>query len=98
MSTETKYPVPFQDRVIVTRKKAETKSAGGIIIPEMAINENVSQGTVVAVGPDVGKNKLVGQFPKVGDFVDFGEYAGTEKTVNDETFLVMRESDIMFKI
>lgn len=98
MSTEKQYPKPYQDRVIVTRKKAETKTAGGIIIPETVLEENISQGTVVAIGPDVGKNKLVGQFPVAGDFVEFGEYAGKEITYNDEKYLVMRESDIMCKL
>lgn len=98
MSTEKKVPQPFQDRVIVSRKKAEKVSAGGIIIPEMAIEENISQGTVIAIGPDVGKKTTVDKSPQPGDFVQFGEYTGSTITYEGEDYLIMRESDIMCKL
>lgn len=108
MSTEKKYPKPFQDRVIVSRKKAETVSAGGIIIPEQALDDEQSQGTVLAIGPLVGRNNVnskirrtVGEdesFPKPGDFVEFGKHAGTEVEYEGEKYLIMREADIMCKL
>jgi chaperonin GroES len=98
MSTEKKYPQPYQDRVIVSRKKAESVSKGGIIIPEAAIDDNQSQGTVLAIGPEVGVKTTIDKSPQPGDFVQFGQYAGTEIEFEGEKYLIMRESDIMCKL
>lgn len=96
MSSQT-HPIPYQDRVIISRNKPETVSAGGIIIPEAAIEEE-NKGLVIAVGPNVGKGLTTDKFPQPGDYVLFGEYAGTKIEHNGTSFLIMRESDIMCKI
>ncbi len=82
---------PLHDRVIVKAAAAETKTAGGIIIPDTA-QEKPQKGTVIAAGP--GK-KDEPTTVKVGDVVLYGKYAGTEITIEGEEFLIMRESDIL---
>ncbi|MBX9706184.1 MAG: co-chaperone GroES, partial [Gammaproteobacteria bacterium] len=70
---------PLHDRVVVRRAPEETKTAGGIVIPDSASKEKPVQGEVIAVGP--GKQLENGQLQKmevkVGDKVLFGKYAGT---------------------
>ena len=87
---------PLHDRVIVKRLDAETKSAGGIVIPDTAA-EKPSTGKVVAVGTgkiqDDGKVRPMAV--KAGDKVLFGKYSGTEVKVEGEDLLVMREEDLM---
>ena len=87
---------PLHDRVVVKRADAETKSAGGIIIPDTA-KEKPQEGEVVAVGPgardDAGK--LVAPDVKVGDKVLFGKWSGTEVKLDGQDLLIMKESDIM---
>jgi chaperonin GroES len=87
---------PLHDRVVVRRIEADTKSKGGIIIPDTA-QEKPSQGEVVAVGPG-GRDeagKLIPIDVKVGDRVLFGKWSGTEVKLDGEDFLIMKESDIM---
>jgi chaperonin GroES len=87
---------PLHDRVIVKRLDAETKSAGGIVIPDTAA-EKPSKGKVIAVGTgkiqDDGKVRPMAV--KAGDKVLFGKYSGTEVKVEGEDLLVMREEDLM---
>jgi chaperonin GroES len=87
---------PLHDRVIIKRLEAETKSAGGIVIPDTA-TEKPSKGKVVAVGTgkiqDDGKVRPMAV--KAGDKVLFGKYSGTEVKVEGEDLLVMREEDLM---
>ena len=87
---------PLQDRVVVRRLEEETKSAGGIVIPDSATEKPI-RGEVIAVGN--GKTNEQGQKVamdlKVGDKVLFGKYSGTEVKVDGEELLVMREDDIM---
>ena len=87
---------PLHDRVIVKRLESETKSAGGIVIPDSAAEKPV-QGKIVAVGK--GKILEGGEVRpldvKVGDKILFGKYSGTEVKVDGEDLLVMREDDIM---
>lgn len=94
---ENHIPIPFQDRVVITKKMPEMKTAGGIIIPETVINKE-NEGLVVAVGPSVGKNSPKGESPNVGDKVLFGEYAGVELNYKNQTYLVVKEADILCKI
>jgi len=86
---------PLHDRVIVERK-AEEKTAGGIVIPDTA-GEKPQKGVVLKAGP--GKRKedgsLVSLDVKAGDQVLFGKYSGTEVTIDGQELLVMREEDIM---
>ncbi|MCC7030132.1 MAG: co-chaperone GroES [Chitinophagaceae bacterium] len=82
---------PLHDRVIVRAAAAETKTAGGIIIPDTA-KEKPQRGTVVAVGSGKKDEPMT---VKTGDTVLYGKYAGTEITVGTEDLLIMRESDIL---
>ncbi len=87
---------PLHDRVIVRRLEEETKSPGGIVIPDTA-KEKPIQGEVIAVGK--GKILESGEVRpldvKAGDRVLFGKYSGTEVKVGGEEVLVMREEDIV---
>lgn len=87
---------PLQDRVIVERAPEETKTSGGIVIPNNAA-EKPAKGKVLAVGP--GKRTSNGEIcaldVKVGDQILFGKYAGTEIKIDDKEYIVMREDDIM---
>jgi chaperonin GroES len=87
---------PLHDRVVVKRITPETKSKGGIIIPDTA-REKPQQGEVVAVGPG-GRDeagKLVPIDVKVGDKVLFGKWSGTEVVLEGDELLIMKESDVM---
>jgi chaperonin GroES len=87
---------PLHDRVVVRRVDEETKSKGGIIIPDAA-KEKPMQGEVIAIGPG-GRDesgKLVPIDLKVGDNILFGKWSGTEVKIDDEELLIMKESDIM---
>jgi chaperonin GroES len=87
---------PMQDRIIVKRVEEETKTAGGILIPDTA-KEKPQQGEVVAVGK--GKvtedGKVIPMDVKAGDRVLFGKYAGTEVKLDGQDYLIMREDDIL---
>jgi chaperonin GroES len=87
---------PLHDRVIIKRLEAETKSAGGIVIPDTATEKPI-KGEVIAVGTgkilEDGKVRPMGV--KAGDRVLFGKYSGTEVKVDGEELLVMREEDLM---
>jgi chaperonin GroES len=82
---------PLADRVIVEPAAAEETTAGGIIIPDTA-KEKPQKGTVIAVGPGKKDEPLT---VKAGDVVLYGKYAGTEITVENIDYLIMRESDIV---
>ena len=82
---------PLADRVVVEPKEAETKTASGLYIPDTA-KEKPQMGTVVAAGP--GKKDEPMEV-KVGDVVLYGKYAGTEVTVEDKKYLIVKQSDIL---
>jgi chaperonin GroES len=87
---------PLHDRVVVKRIDADSKTPGGIIIPDTA-KEKPQEGQVVAVGPG-GRDeagKLVPIDLKTGDKVLFGKWSGTEVKLDGEELLIMKESDIM---
>jgi len=87
---------PLHDRVVIEPLESETKTAGGIIIPDTA-KEKPSQGKVVATGP--GARDETGKVQKLdvkkGDTVLYGKWSGTEVKLDGKTLLIMRESDIM---
>jgi chaperonin GroES len=87
---------PLHDRVVVKRLDSETKTAGGIIIPETAA-EKPMQGEVVAVGNGTrdANGVLNALDVKAGDVVLFGKWSGTEVKINGADYLIMKESDIM---
>jgi chaperonin GroES len=87
---------PLHDRVVVKRINPESKTKGGIIIPDTA-REKPQQGEVVAVGPG-GRDeagKLIPIDVKVGDKVLFGKWSGTEVVLDGDELLIMKESDVM---
>jgi len=87
---------PLQDRIIVKRVEEETKTAGGLFIPETA-KENPQRGQIVAAGngKKTEDGKVLPLDVKVGDTVLFGKYAGTEIKVDGEEYLMMREDDLL---
>ncbi|MBI5844209.1 MAG: co-chaperone GroES [Deltaproteobacteria bacterium] len=87
---------PLADRIIVKRLEEETKTKGGIIIPDSA-KEKPAEGKVEAIGS--GKMKedgtRIAMEVKVGDRILFGKYSGTEVKIDGEEFLIMREDDVL---
>ena len=87
---------PLHDRVVVKRVEEDTKTKGGIIIPDTA-QEKPMQGEVIAVGPG-GRDEAGKLTPidlKVGDKVLFGKWSGTEVKIDGVELLIMKESDVM---
>jgi chaperonin GroES len=87
---------PLHDRVLVKRVDVETKTAGGIIIPDSA-KEKPMQGKILAVGTGIRNEDgtITPLDVKVGDNVLFGKWTGTEVKLDDEDVLIMKESDIL---
>jgi chaperonin GroES len=87
---------PLQDRILVKRLEAETRTKGGLYIPDSA-KEKPIEGLVVAVGSgkvgDDGKVRPVDV--KAGDKILFGKYSGTEVKIEDVEHLIIREEDIL---
>jgi len=87
---------PLQDRLIVKRIEEETKTAGGLIIPDTA-KEKPQMGEIVAAGngKKTDDGKVLPLDVKVGDKVLFGKYAGTEIELEGEKLLILSKSDIL---
>jgi chaperonin GroES len=87
---------PLSDRVVIKPAPADEKVQGGIIIPDTA-KEKPQKGTVVAAGPGrVSDNgQLIPMTVKVKDKVLYGKYSGTEVTIDNDEYLIIRESDIL---
>ena len=87
---------PLHDRILVKRLEEETKTAGGLFIPDTA-KEKPIEAKVVAVG--AGKRdkegKLIALDVKPGDKVLFSKYSGTEVKIDGEEHLIMREDDLL---
>lgn len=87
---------PLRDRLIVKRLDEETKTAGGLYIPDSA-KEKPQQGRVIAVGK--GKvnedGSVVPMAVTAGDTILFGKYSGTEIKIEGEDLLIMREDDVL---
>jgi chaperonin GroES len=87
---------PLHDRILVKRMEEETKTKGGIIIPDSA-KEKPAEGEIVACGN--GKSgddgKVISLDVKVGDKILFGKYGGTEVKIEGEEYLIMREDDVL---
>ena len=81
---------PLADRVIVEAASAEEKTVSGIIIPDSA-KEKPQKGKIVAVGKGKPDEPMT---VKVGDVVLYGQYAGTEISVDGNDYLIMRETDV----
>ena len=87
---------PLQDRLIVKRLEEETKTKGGIIIPDTA-KEKPIEGKVIAVGKGkvADDGNLIKMEVKVGDKVLFSKYGGNEVKIDGQEYLIMREDDIL---
>jgi chaperonin GroES len=86
---------PLSDRVVVKALEDTEKMRGGLFIPDTA-KEKPQQGEIIAVGPGrYEKNVRVPMEVKVGDKVLYGKYSGTEVTINNDQFLILRESDVL---
>jgi chaperonin GroES len=87
---------PLHDRVVIRRIEQESKTAGGIIIPDTA-KEKPQEGEVVAVGPGVRDER--GEIRRLdvnpGDRVLFGKWSGSEVRIDNEDYLIMKESDLL---
>ena len=87
---------PLDDRVLVKQSEAEEVTAGGIVLPDSA-KEKPQRGKVVAIGP--GKLLDSGQrgemCVKKGDEVFYGKYAGNDVEIDQDKFVILRESDIL---
>jgi chaperonin GroES len=88
--------VPLGDRVVLKRAEAEEKTAGGILLPDSAQGKP-QRGEVVSIGDGYvnDKGEKVALTVKEGDRVIFSSYAGDEIILGDQTYLLMRESDIL---
>jgi chaperonin GroES len=87
---------PLHDRVVVRRVEQESKTAGGIIIPDTA-KEKPQEGEVIAVGSGVRdeSGKVQPLDVKAGDRVLFGKWSGTEVKIEGVDYLIMKESDLL---
>ena len=87
---------PLDDRILVKQVEAETKTAGGIVLPDSA-QEKPQRGKVVALGPgkmlDSGERGKMGL--KKGDSIFYGKYAGTEVEVDGDEYVILRENDVL---
>lgn len=87
---------PLHDRVVLRRVESDSKTSGGIIIPDTA-KEKPQEGEVISVGPGLRDDggKLVALDVKAGDRVLFGKWSGTEIKIGGEDLLILKESDIL---
>ncbi len=87
---------PLNDRILVKRLEEESKTAGGIIIPDSA-KEKPAEGEIVAVGPGKlnDKGERTAMDVKPGDRVLFSKYGGTDVKIDGDDYLIMREDDIL---
>ena len=87
---------PLSDRVVIKPAEPDEKVQGGIIIPDTA-KEKPQKGEIVAVGPGKASESgdIIPMSVKVGDTVLYGKYSGTEVTIDNKDYLIVRESDIL---
>ncbi len=86
---------PLSDRVVVQTQDAEEQTASGLYIPDTA-KEKPQRGIVLAVGPGrVENGNKIAMTVEPGDTVLYGKYSGTEVTLDNTEYMIMRESDIL---
>ena len=87
---------PLHNRVLVRRIESDTKTKGGLLIPDTA-KEKPAEGEIVSVGEGARKDsgELIPMAVKAGDTVLFGKWSGTEVRIDGEELLIMKESDIL---
>jgi len=98
MANLAKKVIPMFDRVLLQRAKVQTK-VGGIIIPEAAA-QKTNEARVVAIGKGLraSDGKFTPPSVQVGDLVLLAEYRGDEIKLNNESYILVREDDILAKI
>ncbi|MDF1504951.1 co-chaperone GroES [Roseisolibacter sp. H3M3-2] len=97
MATKNAVAVkPLADRVVIRALEETEQMRGGLYIPDTA-KEKPQQGEVIAVGPGKfdDKGNRVPMDVKVGDKVLYGKYSGTEVTLDNEQYLILREADVL---
>ncbi len=82
---------PLADRVLIEPQSAEVKTSSGIYIPDTA-QEKPQKGKIIAVGPGTKDEKME---VKTGDTVLYGKYSGTELTIDEKDYLMMKQSDVL---
>lgn len=87
---------PLQDRVVVEVLEAKEKTKSGIVLPDTA-KEKPQEAKVIAVGKGKvsDEGKVISPEVKVGDVILFGKYTGTEITMDDKEYLILKEEDIL---
>jgi chaperonin GroES len=95
MTSKTKY-TPLFDNVLIKPVQADTKSSGGIYLPEN-VKEKPQVGEVVAVGPGIvhPKGEVEKMVVKVGDKVLYTKWGGNEVKVGNEEWKLVKQSDIL---
>lgn len=90
---------PLDDRIVIKPVEKETATKSGIILPDTA-KEKPQKGQIVSVGAgkllDNGKRAALSL--KKGDYVIFGKYAGTEIKIDDTTYVVMKEDEVLARV
>ena len=87
---------PLGDRVVIEVLEAREKTKGGIVLPDTA-KEKPQEGKVVAVGKGktADDGKVIPLEVKAGDKILYGKYSGTEVTIDETEYLIMKEEDIL---
>jgi chaperonin GroES len=87
---------PLDDRVLVKQSDAESKTAGGIVLPDSA-QEKPQRGKVISCGPGkmLDSGERAAMSVKKGDEVFYGKYAGSEVEIDQEKYYILRESEIL---
>jgi len=89
---------PLHDRVLVRRLEGKESAKGGIIIPDTA-KEKPQEGEVMAVGAGkIEDGKRIPLDVKTGDRILIGKYTGTDITIDDQEYLILREEEILAKV
>jgi len=89
--------IPYGDRVVIRQAPKATQSAGGVLLPD-TVGEDHTEGTILALGPDVHGSAFWGEETIglcVGDRVVFTKWSGSEIKIDGETFVIIREKDIV---
>jgi chaperonin GroES len=87
---------PLHDRILIKRLEEQESVKGGIIIPDTA-KEKPQEGEVIAVGTGTKKKDgtVIPLDVKAGDRILFGKYSGTDITIEDQEYLILREEEVL---
>lgn len=87
--------VPLGDRVVLKQAEAEETTKSGIVLPGQS-KEKPQQAEVIAAGPGATKDgKLIPMNVEVGQTVIYSKYAGTEVELDEETYIIVKQDDIL---